>query len=136
MRGRNILLAAALFYGLTASAPAGLVTLSYTEMVRSYEGRLDAIFKANKLTGKERSFAEETIVTWVFVGPCHKGSNNLKQDRLNTSVQFVMSADAGTPVGSAVLQGIAALSVDNLGRTPPSDDLCRYAQEMTESFNR
>ena len=91
--------------------------------------QLSEVESARGLSSREGYTAQSIATEWVYVGPC-KGDGSKLHSLSNTSttIGFVLNASPRDPLGAAVLEMIAILTRDNLGRTP-SEYTCRFALE-------
>jgi len=112
----------------TGPTEAGFKELSYTEQVILWNEQLDLAAKEFELDGPMTYAAKKTAAAWVHLGPCH--GNTDEPPDTGAAVAIVIGATPTTPYDSSILTMIGLLSRENLGRTPPPENLCRFAKDM------
>jgi hypothetical protein len=117
---------------LISSTPAyaPFMVQTYTEFAKALGLSLAEVKRARGLSAVEAALAKRTSAAWVYLGPCNGESSKLKSDLGGAAVTFsvVNLAKPSNPLGAAMLEMIAIMLRENLGRTP-SGDMCRFALE-------
>ncbi len=116
---------------LLSSAPAyaPIVKETYTQHARMLWSGLSEVSRARELSPADAALAERIASTWVYVGPCKGTIKSLSEAA--TIIETVNLAKPSRPFEAAILEMIAIMIRQNLGRTP-SDYTCRFALETAE----
>lgn len=125
---RKIWLAAALL--LTEPASAEFVDIPKSSTFSTLSTQVQQVIDATGLSEKDGISARVTAATWVYLGPCKRSTNDLPKvdDRV---FQIVVDARPQTKWGAAVLQMIAIMMRDDLGRE--TEAKCDFAKAMASS---
>lgn len=123
-------IAPVLLIATLSSASAEFITVPKASTFSTLSAQIEEVSAATGLSEEIGMTARITASQWVFLGPC-KGSS--KELRLPDEAVFqtVIDANPRTPWGSAVLQMIAVLMRDDLGRY--TETRCEFAKAMANS---
>lgn len=113
-------------------ASAELLKESYTEKVLSWSGKLNAIGAANKLTETQLDTARKTASGWLFLGPCEGRYIDLRSHPAGYAIDVMNNPDFNNNLHASILQMVAVLTSENLGRKP-SNDMCRFAEDLSSA---
>ena len=111
---------------LPTSSFAKFIKITYAHYVRVTADSMMRAAEANDLDAKTASLAFRVATTWVYIGPCEGNADHVRE--ASESIGIVLNARPTNPYSSAILQMIAILNRDNLGR--PSEYKCRFAKEL------
>jgi hypothetical protein len=104
---------------------AGFSETPYTQYALTLDGQLETIALATGLDGRQAAMAKRVAAYWMHVGPCRGASNDLEA----VDLSVIHNPNPRAPYHSAILQMVAVLSTQNLGREPP-EAICRFALDM------
>lgn len=112
----------------TFSARADFISLTYEQVSESLTGLLDRVAVARDLSHDEARVAKQISGAWVAAGPC--------------KMPHIPEAEGALPIllnpipeiryHAAVLEMVAILTADNLGRGP-TENVCRFASELAKT---
>lgn len=115
----------AVFWLHSAPVLAQLVDLPYADYAEGAERLLSEIAVTQGLSAKEMVVAESVAGAWVYIGPCRgktvEGDRELAAEALQLTAVFYPRR----PLHAAILQMIAVMNIDGMGRG--TDHACRFA---------
>jgi hypothetical protein len=131
--GKAVAAACIAIGGLIGYAHGEIVELSYTEQVKTWTRLLQEVSEARGLDESTASLAERTATAWFYMGPCRGSTHNLDEINPTSTFSIVSLAKPSRPFEAAVLEMIAVMARENLGREP-GDDMCRFALETAVPY--
>jgi hypothetical protein len=120
-------LAVVVVFAFADRAYAPLFELSYTEFAKGVWRAFEEVSTARGLAPPDAYFAQMTAAAWFHVGPC-RGDGRALGEGPPQVIGYVLNARPDRPVEAAVLEMIAIMSRDGLGREP-SPHMCKFALE-------
>jgi hypothetical protein len=107
------------------AANAEFTETPYTQFALTLDGQLETIALATGLDGRQTAMAKRVAAFWTYAGPCRGALKNVEA----VDLSVIHNPNPRAPYHSAILQMVAVLSTQNLGREPP-ETICRFALEM------
>ena len=126
---RTVMLA--LLFSIPSPACAAFYSLTYTEFAKGLWRSFADVSHARGLSQEQAATAEQIATLWIHVGPCMGNVEAPGIENPAGAHGVVMRAEPSSPLGAAILEMIAIMMRESLGRKP-SSDMCKFALESAQ----